>query len=99
MRFSGVESGREHERCEQGAVIEALEGRTMLSAGHSPSPSHHLRHHADPHVTAKPVSLHVRPLATTAAAPYTPTQIRHAYGFDKISGDGDRPDDCHRRCL
>src|ERR1041384_6459215 len=30
----------------------------------------------------------VRPLAGTASLYYTPQQIRHAYGFDKISNDG-----------
>ncbi|WP_395735132.1 peptidase S8 and S53 subtilisin kexin sedolisin [Prosthecobacter sp.] len=31
---------------------------------------------------------HAAPMATTSPTGYTPAQIRHAYGFDKITGNG-----------
>jgi hypothetical protein len=36
-----------------------------------------------------PLYLNLSPSTTTSsAAPYTPAQVRHAYGFDKLSADG-----------
>jgi subtilase family serine protease len=55
--------------------LEELETRALLSLAGLPIPS------AAPH-------FHLTPLADAASAPYSPVQIRHAYGFDKLSYDG-----------
>ncbi len=55
--------------------LEGLETRALLSATGLSVPS------ATPQFT-------VTPLAQVASAPYTPTQVRHAYGFDKLPYNG-----------
>jgi subtilase family serine protease len=55
--------------------LEELETRTLLSAAGLSVP------YAAPQFT-------LTPLAVAASAPYTPTQIRQAYGFNKLSYDG-----------
>lgn len=69
---------------------------------HHPGQAHHQAHHGDHHhglstlpatgrPPRKPVHAprgNIGPAATTASAPYTPAQIRHAYGFDQVPWDG-----------
>jgi subtilase family serine protease len=55
--------------------LEELETRTLLSAAGLSVPN------AAPQFT-------LTPLAAAASAPYSPAQVRHAYGFDKLSYDG-----------
>src|SRR6266851_8083767 len=56
-------------------VIEELESRALLSAS------------APAGWVAEP-NLFLQPAATGGKAPYSPYQIRHAYGLDKLSLDG-----------
>ncbi len=55
--------------------LEVLETRTLLSVAGLSAPS------AAPQFT-------LTPLAAAASVPYTPAQIRQAYGFNKLSYDG-----------
>jgi hypothetical protein len=55
--------------------LEELETRALLSVAGLIVPN------AAPH-------FHLTPLADAASAPYSPAQVRHAYGFDKLSYDG-----------
>jgi subtilase family serine protease len=55
--------------------LEELETRTLLSGAGLPVP------YAAP-------QFYLTPLADAASAPYSPAQIRNAYGFDKLSYDG-----------
>jgi subtilase family serine protease len=55
--------------------LEELETRTLLSVAGLSVPS------AAPQFT-------LTPLAYAASAPYSPAQVRHAYGFDKVSYNG-----------
>src|SRR4051794_2318410 len=43
---------------------------------------------AHPMLTVKPLAADVQPNATMATAPYTPQQIRLAYGFDALQAGG-----------
>src|SRR5438128_2518985 len=38
-------------------------------------------------ITARP-PLHVHPFSATGSTPYTPSQMRHAYGFDQLASTG-----------
>jgi subtilase family serine protease len=38
-------------------------------------------------ITARP-PLHVHPFSTIGSTPYTPSQVRHAYGFDQLASTG-----------
>lgn len=55
--------------------FESLEGRALLSATGFATPNH------QPIVSDSGVV----PQSTTGATGYTPTQLRHAYGFDQIA--------------
>ena len=76
--------------------FEIMEPRTLLSA--APLAAHHGHHHQAPvsaqQATHLPLlnastNLDAKPLAATAAsAPYTPAQIRTAYGFGTASNQG-----------
>jgi subtilase family serine protease len=60
------------------------------ASGHHPTRVSHPRGPvAMPTATARPFAAPgAIPAATAAAAPYTPSQVRHAYGFDQLSQDG-----------
>src|SRR5882672_9678109 len=53
--------------------IETLESRRLLSAAHGC---------AQPHLALSPAA------SFSSFSGYSPSQIRHAYGFDQVSGDG-----------
>src|SRR5439155_18926565 len=80
---------------------EPLETRSLFSAGISVAAAHtpHLRHqHHLHHVHVAKAALarvqattnltEVEPDIGTGPAGYSPADIRKAYGFDKLSGDG-----------
>src|SRR5690242_8236013 len=46
---------------------------------------------AHPNLTVKPLAAQAQPNATTATAPYTPQQIRLAYGFDALQNGVQTP--------
>jgi len=63
------------------AVLSGAVSSTLLAQGQSDDP------HGPDNIEARP-PLHFRPAMSISPRGYGPSQVRHAYGFDQIQGNG-----------
>jgi len=76
-RAAGHTATRSHQSRGRALRIEPLESRTLLSLS--------VAGHAVPDYLAYVAANSSAPMSTAGPTGYTPAQIRHAYGFDKIT--------------